>query len=417
MASPNILAGIAAGGGVLEGAERAQQRTQRNELMRFQREDRQRQSQLLKAFPGAVAGDQNALALVAQSDPQTFMDLQTHHAKLAEAKRAEQQQRVQQFAGASLYGLENVRKAPAEQRQALYQQTVQQLQQLDPETFQQLGGAPQQYDESFVQAVTPRLLAIALGPEGMAKYATGGDAGQPRDDRTATQREAESYTTDPNFRTYVDRPQRISIPEGYQPTPGGGLAPIEGAPASSTLDKRLFDVNDAAFKARSSEEQYANIAGQMERELPAAGVGAKWTESLKAITGEEDAVTNLRKQWNNLRVSAAVKNLPPGVASDKDIELVMSAFLPEFANPEAVASFMRGLSKLEKVRGDYHEFEAEYLSSKRTPVGLNKAWREKLNTAPDAGEQPQGGAAPTQEQTKTVGGKTYVKRGNDWFEQ
>lgn len=172
--------------------------------------------------------------------------------------------------------------------------------------------------------------------------------------------------------------------KGYRRTDDGRLVPIEGAPASSTLDQRLFEVNDAAFKARSNQERYANLADQMLTVMPAAGKGAQWTESLKAITGEEDAVTNLRKQWNNLRVSAAVQNLPPGVASDKDIELVMSAFLPEFANPEAVASFMRGLSKLEDIKGAYHEFEADYLSRKRSPVGLNKAWREhmKATSAP-----------------------------------
>jgi hypothetical protein len=179
MASPNILAGIAAGGGVLEGAERAQQRTQRNELMRFQREDRQRQSQLLKAFPGAVAGDQNALALVAQSDPQTFMDLRTHHAKLAEANQLEQQRRMQQFAGASIYTLDSIGKLPPEQQQGAYQQAVQQLQQMDPEAFQSLGGAPPQYDRGWAQSVSPRLFAIAMGdklPDVIASQRGGGSA-------------------------------------------------------------------------------------------------------------------------------------------------------------------------------------------------------------------------------------------------
>lgn len=153
---------------------------------------------------------------------------------------------------------------------------------------------------------------------------------------------------------------------------------------SSGLEKRLFEVNDEAFKAQSNVERYNNLADEMIRVNPASGAKAKWTESLKSVTGSEDAVTQLRKQWNDLRVSAAVQNLPPGVASDKDIELVMSAFLPEFANPETVASFMRGLAKLEKHKAEYHNFEAEYLSKNRTPIGLSKAWRERVNQAGDA---------------------------------
>ena len=157
---------------------------------------------------------------------------------------------------------------------------------------------------------------------------------------------------------------------------------------SSTLENRLFDVHDEAFESRANADRYTKLADDLVRTDPDSGKTAEWTEQIKTLTGSEDAVTLLRKQWNELRVGAAVKNLPPGVASDKDIELVMSAFLPEFANPETVASFMRGLAKLETFKAEYKEFEADYLSERGSGVGMSGAWKEKMvNIANKAPQQ------------------------------
>jgi hypothetical protein len=144
---------------------------------------------------------------------------------------------------------------------------------------------------------------------------------------------------------------------------------------SSGLEKRLFEVHDLAFKARSNVDKYTRIGDEMQRVMPAGGVRGAWTEGYKELMGSQDAVTELRKAWNEIRVSGAINNLPPGVASDKDIALAMSAFLPETANAETVASFLRGLAKMEGIKADYHEFEADYLSTHSSPVGMNKAWK------------------------------------------
>jgi len=147
------------------------------------------------------------------------------------------------------------------------------------------------------------------------------------------------------------------------------------AKPSSAIEKRLFDVQDAAFKSRANVSKYEDIAAQLEQALPAGGVRGSWAEKYKEIVGSQDAVTELRTRWNEIRVSAAISNLPPGVASDKDIELAMSAFLPANANAATVASFLRGLSKIEALKADYHEFESDYLSNNKSAAGLNKAWK------------------------------------------
>lgn len=148
---------------------------------------------------------------------------------------------------------------------------------------------------------------------------------------------------------------------------------------SAAFEKRLFDVNDKALDARRNSNQYANLAERLEKSDMSSGFAAGWSEWAKKVTGSEDGDTLLRKKAIQLRNNAAIQNLPPGVASDKDIEIVMSGFLSDNANPQTVAQYMRGLAKLESYMADYHEFEAEYLSEdpKRGPRGMNEAWRNR----------------------------------------
>ena len=169
MANQNLLAQIAGGAGYVSQEQRAQS-AQRGEQFQWQREDRQRQTNLLKAFPAAVGGDQNALAAVAQSDPQTFMGLQTHHAKLAETQRKQAEARLQQFSQAALYGLDSVQKAPEAERQAAYEQIIGRVAELDPEAYQKLGGAPQQYDPAWVRQAQSTLLPMAMGQEKFSAF-------------------------------------------------------------------------------------------------------------------------------------------------------------------------------------------------------------------------------------------------------
>lgn len=177
------------------------------------------------------------------------------------------------------------------------------------------------------------------------------------------------------------------------PQPPGAAAPPAAPqkPLPVVLEKRLIDVNEAGYGARASATRYEGIAAEMERVLPTAGVRAKWTEALKEVTGSEDAVTELRKNYSAVRFSAAVKNLPPGPATDRDIQLALGGFLPENANPQAIASFLRGLAKMEAIKADYHEFEAAYIAENRSVAGFAKAWQEHAAKA-----YPKGEAQPAQ---------------------
>jgi hypothetical protein len=75
-------------------------------------------------------------------------------------------------------------------------------------------------------------------------------------------------------------------------------------------------------------------------------------------------MTQLRNEYTRIRNSAAIKSLPPGVATDKDIELALKGIPPETANAATISSFLRGMAKMQ-------QYEAASESSKAEWVGSN----------------------------------------------
>lgn len=227
MASPNLLAqaaglGDAQGVGVLTNSMRiGQDMAAQRQAMAGDAEDRARRNELLKAFPDAIRGDENALARVAQSDPQTYMGIQDYHVKRQTAAQAQLEQRLQTFAGAALYGLDAIEKAPENERQAAYQGIVGQVAQLDPEAFQALGGAPQQYDPQWTRAARARLMPMAIGREKFAAFLA--------EQQKPKQEEKETFDNPVDELDAEGRPVRVQygnrgtrkVVAGAQPAPKG----------------------------------------------------------------------------------------------------------------------------------------------------------------------------------------------------
>ena len=77
----------------------------------------------------------------------------------------------------------------------------------------------------------------------------------------------------------------------------------------------------------------------------------------------EDKVSELRIKLKGVITRASVGNLPPGPATDKDIQLVLSGEIPANANAATVISYLNGLKKLANVDRDYAKKKVEYMSN------------------------------------------------------
>jgi hypothetical protein len=110
-------------------------------------------------------------------------------------------------------------------------------------------------------------------------------------------------------------------------------------------------INTAATDAVAADQSAATmmtLASKIESTPPRSGIVAKGTEIYKQIVGTQDAVTQLRQEYIRLRNTEAVRMLPPGNASDKDVAVMMQGFPSDTADSSTMVAFLRGMAKVQQ---------------------------------------------------------------------
>jgi len=160
-----------------------------------------------------------------------------------------------------------------------------------------------------------------------------------------------------------------------------GFASKEGVSLSPYAEKQLDLASTESAKASADASRYETLADQISKSAMGGGLVSKWGEFIKEQTGNQNEITDLRKQVLQVVNSEAIKNLPPGVATDRDIELARAPFPTEKADPKYVSDWLRAISNLNKKRAEFSEFKADFISrhgSLRDSKGtsLIKAWKD-----------------------------------------
>ena len=144
----------------------------------------------------------------------------------------------------------------------------------------------------------------------------------------------------------------------------------------TTLDANAAKiVNDAAVAAVGSEQaagRMLDLASRMESAGGGKGLGTSFSEKVKNLTGNQDGFSQLRNEYTRLRNTQAIKSLPPGVATDKDIELALKGLPPETADAAVLASFLRGMAKMSQYDAVAESAKSEWVNSNGTLGRANK---------------------------------------------
>ena len=131
-------------------------------------------------------------------------------------------------------------------------------------------------------------------------------------------------------------------------------------------------INEAAVGAATARQEALRLealAGNIRSIGTAWGSLGSASEWLKKSTGSQGAVTELRQEYTRLRNNAAIKSLPPGPATDRDIELALSGFPPATANPAVISSFLTGMAKMQQLVGATEAARADWLANNRGSLG------------------------------------------------
>ncbi len=153
---------------------------------------------------------------------------------------------------------------------------------------------------------------------------------------------------------------------------------------ASALDSRSkAAVREAAKESRDQRRlttEIRNIANEFARVEVVSGVAGDMIEHWKKLTGTQDEVTALKTKFNQIKNNMVMEALPPGVASDKDIEMAMTGFPADTWPAEQLSEYMKGMAKLSALASAEAEARSIYLSENSgIDAGFEAHWRQVTN--------------------------------------
>lgn len=158
-----------------------------------------------------------------------------------------------------------------------------------------------------------------------------------------------------------------------------GFVPKSYQPSAEYLDKSVGKAQEQAYGHQGNASGARAVMDRMDmvgEENWTAGYAARAGEFVKEVFGREDFVTGIRKEYQDIKVRNAISNLPPGVASDKDIALALSPWPEDTSNFKLIRDKLEAIERIENARYEYRTFEGTFIEGNRGRNGLQSAWNK-----------------------------------------
>lgn len=164
----------------------------------------------------------------------------------------------------------------------------------------------------------------------------------------------------------------------------------ENVNLSAADNKELIRYQNKAEAAANSAANFESLANRYESADYTQGLFGTAVEKVKEFVGGEDKVSALKNDYNRTFVKSVLDNLPPGTASDSDVALAMKGWPGASANPEYMASFLRGVAKVKVAQKEMDDFSASYISNNGTR-GLTAARNKYIDELKQRNESNKSG--------------------------
>lgn len=154
------------------------------------------------------------------------------------------------------------------------------------------------------------------------------------------------------------------------------LVPLDKTRTNRTIsasDKKAYDRRQQEMGVHNVRaSKILDLANKLNTDADkmTSGLKADIETIAKGIFGTQDYESILRTQVEEMRAQVAISNLPPGVASDADVALVLRGTLPSSADAKTQARFLSGIAKIEKAKADSLQRMQLYVDS---PANLDKS--------------------------------------------
>ncbi|HHQ4050614.1 TPA: phage DNA ejection protein [Citrobacter freundii] len=143
---------------------------------------------------------------------------------------------------------------------------------------------------------------------------------------------------------------------------------IEEAPKLSVnMEKGIETAVNNATASSNSADSMSALAQQFRQEKPTTGLFGNANNMFSKLTGSETALRDLRIRQNAIINSQVLKYLPPGPATDRDVNLAREGAPSSWDDPEIVANWLDANARLERRNAQFNEFKSEWMSANGNP--------------------------------------------------
>lgn len=132
---------------------------------------------------------------------------------------------------------------------------------------------------------------------------------------------------------------------------------------SPGAEKLVNDLVTDSAAAQTQSQKLNSLADRYAKESQAGGIWTRGWAGFKRATGfSNDEQNALMREYDRLINSEVLKALPPGPATDKDIEMARKGFPPSNADSTTITTFLRGVAKMSEVDAAHKQMKAEWMN-------------------------------------------------------
>ena len=141
--------------------------------------------------------------------------------------------------------------------------------------------------------------------------------------------------------------------------------------------RMIAEATTESLNSRASAVNMLTLSKQYELTQPTPGAFGDAASAWRGFLGRQGGEDAVRQEYVKLRNEATISGLPPGSASDRDIQIAMSGWPPENAKADYLAQFMRGQAKLAAISAEMNSAKSSYISSNNGNLaGFVEYWGE-----------------------------------------
>jgi hypothetical protein len=161
------------------------------------------------------------------------------------------------------------------------------------------------------------------------------------------------------------------------------LAPKDSGGMSSALEKDQMASLTASNEALTTDRRVSQtIAGLESMPDFGGGLPLSFEDVIKDNAGWRDVKSAILTEARGFRAENAMRYLPPGPASDKDVALALSGQPPESASRAEWLGYLKGIQKLSRLEANYYRDRDSFISNNGDLRGFGQQQEAKrIDTA------------------------------------